>query len=350
MSLIGKILAYPVLTINLAVGMLLTISAYGSLLPPFGDMPLLSLSGLAFPFLFAGNLAFLAIWLVFKKKFAILPLIFIIVTAVPAYRYCPVHLRKSKTGPDITLVSYNTRYFGAPVGGSAKNASQVLQYACSLGGDIVCFQEAVSTTIEDEIKEGTPLFESYPYQIVQKYVGLACISKYPIISHEIVDFEDEKSNKCMIMELLVGSDTVTVFNCHFQSNHLDPADFEATHQDDALTGSKRILSKLLSSTSQRAKQSRMIAELAKNTHGKVIVTGDFNDTPLSYSHHQFDRYLTDCYTKAGNGPGISYNMHHLYYRIDHVFCSSHFSPIRCRIDRGCDKSDHYPIIVELKYN
>ncbi len=348
MSLLSKIFAYPALAVNLVIGVLLTVSAYCSLLPPVGEWPLLSLSGLAFPFLFAANLAFLLLWLITTHKFTILPLFFLITTLFPAFHYCPVHIGETRMEPDLKFLSYNTQGFGTANFNDYSSKNQVLQYSCSMGADIICYQEAVMAIVTDRAKEDKRISALYPYSAAEKSSGLACLSKYPILSQEIVDFEGAIANKCMILKILTGNDTITIFNCHFQSNHLNPADFEATHQDDAIiAGSKRVLRKLLNSTSRRAKQAETIAEMAKNTSGTVIVAGDFNDSPLSYVHRLFDRYLTDCYATVGTGIGYSYNKHHLYYRIDHVFCSRELKPVSCRIDRSCKLSDHYPIITEF---
>lgn len=350
MSLLGKIFAYPTLAVNLVIGVLLTVSAYCSMLPPVGEWPLLSLSGLAFPFLFIANLIFLVLWLFTKRKFAILSLVFLIITAIPAFHYCPVHPGKQKTDPDLTLVSYNTWGFGTTNFRDYSSKNEVLQYSCSIGADIICYQEAIASLVIERAKEDSRIHKLYPYSAAEKAGGLACLSKYPILNYRIVDFDGVTGNKCMTLKILVDTDTITVFNCHFQSNHLNTRDFEAAQKEDAIEGGKRVLRKLLNSTSLRAKQAETIAEMANNTHGKVIVAGDFNDSPLSYTHRQFDRYFTDCFAKTGNGLGVSYNRHRLYYRIDHVFVSKDIRPVGCHIDRGCSLSDHYPIVAEFRFN
>ena len=59
MKLIGKLLAYPLLAVNILIALLLIFSCYGSVLAPIGKWPFASLSGLAFPFLFLLNFLFL---------------------------------------------------------------------------------------------------------------------------------------------------------------------------------------------------------------------------------------------------------------------------------------------------
>ena len=93
----------------------------------------------------------------------------------------------------------------------------------------------------------------------------------------------------------------------------------------------------------------MIADRAhKETAKYMIVCGDFNDTPLSYSHHVFNRFMTDAYAKSGVGMGITYHEHRLYYRIDHIFCSRNITPLYTWIDRIQKDSDHYPVISKIR--
>jgi endonuclease/exonuclease/phosphatase family metal-dependent hydrolase len=78
----------------------------------------------------------------------------------------------------------------------------------------------------------------------------------------------------------------------------------------------------------------------------VLVCGDFNDTPMSYTYNQFQNKLTDGFREASWGLGSTYNGRIPAGRIDYIFrsegieCSdfkifqnnfSDHKPIRCRI-------------------
>ena len=80
----------------------------------------------------------------------------------------------------------------------------------------------------------------------------------------------------------------------------------------------------------------------------IILTGDFNDSPISYVRHRLASVLTDCYVASANGPGISYHYNAFYVRIDNIMCSSHWKPYACRVDNTVKASDHYPIICSLE--
>jgi endonuclease/exonuclease/phosphatase (EEP) superfamily protein YafD len=80
----------------------------------------------------------------------------------------------------------------------------------------------------------------------------------------------------------------------------------------------------------------------------VIVCGDFNDSPISYSRHAMAEVLTDCYTTTGKGIGLSYNQKAFSFRIDHFFCNDKVQPYCCEIDGKMDASDHNPLICWVK--
>lgn len=358
MSVFKKIIRFPFIAINMAVSLLLIFSCYGSMAAPIGRWPFAALSGLAFPFLFIATIVFLVLWLITWKKGALISVVTILICIGPILRYCPLNLSKSDDAPDLTVLTFNTESFGYDNNGDASASNPLLQHVTSLGAQILLFQEA-RTSVLNDIDRNMELNGEYPYRFTDKNHMQACISKYPIISHETIPFNKAAGgNSCLYLRLLVEGDTLAVFNCHLQSNSLVQEDFDEYHHfienpsDSILyAGSKKILGKLLKSTGLRATQAELVREKAQAETAKyMIVCGDFNDTPLSYSFHVFDRFLTDVYGTVGRGPGITYHEHRLFYRIDHMFCNSALTPISSNVDRGNKDSDHYPVISRFKLN
>lgn len=356
MKLIGKIIAYPIFAVNAVISLLMVFSSYGSLLAPMGKWPFASLSGLAFPFLLFAVLAFLFLWLFTWKKAALLPFITILV-CMPAILDCfPLHIFRGEKGEkaDLTVMTYNTEGFGTSINHIWTADNPVLAFATESGADIIAIQEVASAVLTDAVKQGK-YEKDYPYTVSTGSTQFqAVLSRYPIVSDETIEFEGS-GNSCFYVRILIGNDTLALYNCHLQSNGLAGEEIAEYHRfienptDTAhYDASKTVLKKLLHSTSLRASQARLVADRAKKETAKyVIVCGDFNDTPLSYSHRVFDRFLTDSYAKAGRGPGITYHEHRLFYRIDHIFCSRNMYPVSSRVDRTQKDSDHYPLISKL---
>ena len=53
--------------------------------------------------------------------------------------------------------------------------------------------------------------------------------------------------------------------------------------------------------------------------------------------------LDDAYTRSGNGPGISYHLSGMYFRLDHIFVSPNIKAYGAKVDNTIQDSDHYPI-------
>lgn len=358
MKLIGKILVYLIWAVNWVISLLLVFSCYGSLAAPMGQWPFASLSGLAFPFLFATNLLFLLFWLLLWRKGALLPLITLLVCIGPTLKYCPIHLLAPRRAADadLTVVSYNTESFGTRVNKEWSVNNPVLLHALGFEADIILIQETHANIVR-AAKRDKDISADYPYIETESTTsGQTCMSKFPIIHAETFYFEDSR-NSCQYLRILLPTeDTLAVYNCHLQSNHLKKDELAEYRQfiekptdSTHYRASKTVLKKLLESTSLRAGQARMIADMAgTETARYFIVCGDFNDTPFSFSHRLFDRFMNDAFSRSGVGPGITYHEYRLYYRIDHIFCSRNMTPLYTWVDRRNKDSDHYPVISKIK--
>jgi len=357
MKFIGKLVVYPLMAVNIAMAFMLIFSCYGSIVAPMGKWPFASLSGLTFPIFFFLNFMFLILWLLTWKKGTLIPIAVILICIIPTLKYFPLHFHKAEKAqqPYLTIVSYNTEGFGIDDNKDWTIANPVLNYTIGLDADLVFLQEVPRSVINKTLNEKR-ITSQYPYIAIPDGVTTeACMSKYPILYNETINFENS-SNSCLYLKILIDKDTLAVYNCHLQSNKLkedqiaeyqtfikNPTD--STHYK----ASKQVIKRLLESTTQRAAQARMIADRAHDETARyVIVCGDFNDTPLSYSYHLFDRFMHNTYAKSGSGMGITYHEHRLYYRIDHIFCSKNITPLYTWIDRTQKDSDHYPVISKIR--
>ena len=157
--------------------------------------------------------------------------------------------------------------------------------------------------------------------------------------------------------LQVEGDTIIVINNHLETTHLSTED--RTRYREMLRGklesdtlkeeSLLLLGKLGKSTAIRAPQAEAVHQyIEAHRQYPIIVCGDFNDNPISYSRRTIAQGLTDCFVETGRGVGLSYNQKGFFFRIDHIMCSDHFKPYNCSVDNKIDASDHYPISCRLK--
>lgn len=338
---------------NVATIVLMLLVGYSDRLNPV-EYPHLTNIGLIFPLFLVINFGFLVFWLLFKKSFALIPVAGFLICYNPVRTYCPLNLPKTASDSTLKVLSYNVYFAGKSAKDDTKE--RVLDYLREENADIVCLQEIYFK------KDDYPtLHAMYPYVSSEYGSGgtdfITTLSRYPILKREDVPAERKKGRHSTAVFLDIDGDTVIVVNNHLASTMLtidDRASFNKIIKGDysgdfATEKSKRIAEKLADGTIRRVPQVDALVDFLNRHEGKsIILCGDFNDGPISHSRHTIAQHLTDCFREAGNGLGISYNDNYFYVRIDHIFCSSDWTPIDCKVASKIKLSDHYPIISRLK--
>jgi endonuclease/exonuclease/phosphatase family metal-dependent hydrolase len=97
----------------------------------------------------------------------------------------------------------------------------------------------------------------------------------------------------------------------------------------------------------RAQQSQVVKNYINKSPYPVIVIGDFNDTPVSYSYRKIRKGLNDSFVKSGYGAGFTYRGNYPPNRIDYILYGNKLVSTYFEIKR-VKYSDHYPIIAYLK--
>lgn len=315
-------------------------------------------AGLAYPVFLIINLLFLVFWVIVKIRWVVIPLLGFVFGYLPTRTYCPLNFGQDTTQANLKVLSYNVWMYGNDQEYEGENP--IVKYIAEQNADIVCLQEAVPNFKKKQDIEKY-LFPIYPYYVDSLKRSptssvLAIYSKHPIIKTEIIDFVSE-TNMAAAAWINIKGDPTIVINAHLETTSMKPDDKAGFKHlvkgdyaaDSAENTSRRIYSKLKEATIKRAPQAEAIARfIAQHSDKPMICCGDFNDGPNSYAHYTIADKLTDCYISSGNGPGISYHRSGFYVRIDNMFCSNQFEPLKCLVDNKIATSDHYPIICWLK--
>lgn len=98
----------------------------------------------------------------------------------------------------------------------------------------------------------------------------------------------------------------------------------------------------------RASQVKILSEHIKNSPYPVILAGDFNDVPYSYTYFTLKSILLNAFEEAGRGFGFTYNKVLFFLRIDNIFYDEAFEIRQFKTHREVDYSDHYPISAVFK--
>ena len=270
--------------------------------------------------------------------------------------YIPLHGNSTPPKGAIKIVSYNVCTFG----GNFKYEhafDTIFNYLKAQNADIVCLQEDSHKTLPDYERY-------YPYNDTVQLSGPSTVgynysgihSRFPILKKERIIFSS-KTNGSTAYYLNIHGDTVIIINNHLESSHLSKNDRNRYEEmikggmetDTAKAETAHLIRKLTEAMVIRAVQADQVhSYVEQHKQYPIIVCGDFNDTPISYTRRQMAEGLTDCYVETGRGPGVSFNRRGFNFRIDHMMCSSHFKPYACKIDDKMDASDHYPLLCWLK--
>lgn len=356
--IIGHILGGILLSANALLSLLLIACAYSPHLNPLHH-PYLSNLGLAFFVFFLLSILFIFFWLIINWKFALLSILSLLLCSKQCMELLPIHpFREPPPTGCIKFLSYNVMAFDADKPNTEDSPNKILVYLQNCDADIICLQEFIPGSRLKK-KEVDKALAKYSYKhyfpLANGRNGLGCYSRYPILSAKHIKYES-KANGSILYTVKIGLDTLTIINNHLESNKLTIKDkkmyneFFSEHEKQHIKHNSRyLINKLAEAVKIRAKQADKVAQIILEKKTKYLIAcGDFNDCPISYTHHTLEKGLTDAFTQSGNGMGISYHQNGFYFRIDNILISKNMQSYLCTVDDKIKSSDHYPIWCYLQ--
>ena len=178
---------------------------------------------------------------------------------------------------------------------------------------------------------------------------VAIFSNYPIIRWEKVQSIKEYNHTFLWADVLVKGDTIRIFNIHLQSMHFAKKDYafieniDQQDMDDVQTAGRNIIRKMKTANLLRSAQARDIKDEMEKSPYPVIVCGDFNDTPMSYTYNQFNLFLKDAFRQSSSGFGSTYIGRLPAGRIDYLFYDANLRPSGFHIQSE-ELSDHRALV------
>jgi len=327
--------------------------------------------GLLYPFLVIINILFIFFWLIKFKVFILLPLISLIL----GYSHLSSLYRISFSSEQphdatFTLLSYNVRLFNIyEFQKSDKRKfeprNQIINYIIENNPDIICFQEffydksGFYKTVDTIMKANNmnDYFTSFTINNDKSYYsGVASFSRYPIINKGILPFSINTANKSIFIDIVRDKDTIRIFNVHLESIRLNKTDeifykdfLSQNNQNEFKKGTKKILTKVKRAFIKRSVQAKELHKCIMQSPYPVVVCGDFNDTPISFTYKTVSKNLHDAFLKNGKGISITYKRKFPAYRIDYILYDDNIVSTYYQRDK-IKTSDHYPIIAKLRIN
>jgi len=358
-----------VFAVNLVFAILLFGSYLSLYISPSTFYPFAFL-GLGYPILVFFNIVFAIYWTVFFKRQVLLSTIAILV-GIMLFPRCfqfnfTAEKMTAKTKGDslIKVMSYNVRLFDLYNWTNNKNTrNKLFKFINNEQVDVINLQEFYSDDENsfvnlDSIKKRLDYnYSNVHYTTTLRktdHWGIATLSKYPIISKGFIKFATKGNNSCIYSDIVKGSDTIRFYNLHLQSIHFKNEDYKFldslnnNKEVDELKGARKILGKLKRAFVKRSSQVELVINHINKSPYDVVVCGDFNDTPVSYTYQMFVSHLVDAFVISGSGIGSS-NNEIIPQRIDYIFHSPNIKSYSFKTTKS-DLSDHYPLTAYIKAN
>ena len=215
--------------------------------------------------------------------------------------------------------------------------------------DILCVQEM--TIGCDNWKELNNTYKTTYKPNVAKG-GNQILTKYKIVNSGGIG--DLPRRTATWADLKISIDTVRVVSLHLQSTAIRHEDTEFLEGHQYFTDDERnsklhsIVGRLAENNKKRAEQAKLVADFLAETPYKVIVCGDFNDVPLSYTYRTIAKNLDDTFSEKAVGFAYTFNTKYRLLRIDNILVSPSIEVASYGVDNKIELSDHYPVISRVK--
>lgn len=312
----------------------------------------LVLFGLVFPYIYLFAIACLTFtWYRNRITFGLL-LLLVIGSTRSFCHYVKPALSPPRHDGNLHVLSFNTM-MGVKLVDHKHNYSNLQKEAfeqlMSQGPipDIICAQE-VNHIAEDALRG---VFDYQHYHKISDQ-GAVILSRYPMVNKGKVDF-GSPVNTCLWADIAAFGDTIRVFSTHFESNRLNQSSYDFLANEDgyqstdAVRGLKDLLVKYPKYATRRGQQALQVRERIRQSPHPVILAGDFNDPPMSYTYHVFRDMLTDTFLSKGRGWGTTWIGGIPLLRIDYILSSPELEEVGFTCLETV-MSDHYPLIASYE--
>lgn len=177
--------------------------------------------------------------------------------------------------------------------------------------------------------------------------GMAIASQTPFLHKAIIWGPPGSLNMIHEADITLQGQPVRLINVHLQSIRISLGEMEANQPWRKLfANSISIIRKMRKAYISRAAQVKALEQAIEASPHPVLVGGDFNDTPYSYTYWRMRRHLPGSFEQGAWGVWGTYNGAGIgkLLRIDHQFSAA---PLMCtrliKVD-SIPYSDHFPLL------
>lgn len=354
----------PILWANYVFIILLLLTNLSTVVAPDLFWPI-SILGLGFPVLLIFNFLFFILWLLLWKRYLFYSLLVILIS----YALILDHIQFfNETASDelkassFSIMSFNARNLSnnnLSIGDKTIR-NEIVEYVKSQNADFICFQEFQSyptkgvNSVEDYKKklEHSHVF-SAPYLKKNNHQFLDLLvmySKYPIKNSKTFYMDGKIYG--FYVDIEIDNEVIRLFNLHLESNHFNKNDYDIFSDKEVNLNQKKrnqvllLVQKLKKYSVKRSYQARTIRTEIEGSPYPVIIAGDFNDTPASFTYQHIRHDLLDAFKIKGSGYSNTYNGSLPPMRIDYMLFDPQMNILDYQVLKP-DLSDHYPILTHF---
>ncbi len=326
----------------------------------------LAFMGLLHPAFIIVNLLFLFYWLIRRKRQVFYTLITLLISMIHFSKQYQVSFGKQDLAPDAAfkLMTWNVKLFDLyNWSGNKATRSKMFEVIQSENPSVLCLQEFYSEdtgpfrNLDTLQSLMSYKYTSEAYTITLRktdHWGVATFSRYPIVNEGKIVFNNRSNNICLYSDISINGDTIRVYNMHLQSINFGYADIAFVRSmlseeeaEDEVENSKSLLRRMKRAYTRRAEQANAIAAHIVSCRYPIIICGDFNDTPVSYTYRVLAKGMCDAFRESGSGFGKTFENPLPIPRIDYILHSETLSSWEFKTIETTGMSDHYPVTCKI---
>jgi len=355
------------LAVNIGVVFLFLLACLAPWMSPQRWWPI-SFITLVFPYLLVLLVLFACAWIVLNIKYSLVSIVALLIgwksiSAYIAFNWPSAEKQFAAPESSINVMSYNVGLFGLYREKDSKyNRQAMFALIKKQAPDIACFQDFYTSEKQHDFnnREDISREMQLPYRYFSsdfnrdgmQHWGTIIFSRYPIIQSDKVKLSPGPLGESLIYaDVVRKKDTFRIINMHLESYRFNAKDYRSIEkikkqEDTGLVATKGIMQKMKEAFQRRGRQADIVADFIRESPYPVVVCGDFNDTPASYTYFTIKGGLQDAFLEKGTGIGRTFTGLAPTLRIDYILPGRSFAVNSFR-KINSDLSDHYPVIANL---
>ncbi|MEM9886937.1 MAG: endonuclease/exonuclease/phosphatase family protein [Bacteroidota bacterium] len=311
----------------------------------------IALLGLVYPLLLFLNIAFVIYWSIKKRWYFLFSLICILLGWTFLSRNFGLSGANDIPIDSLKIMTFNASsgHYFAPEGSNLRDEIKFRDYVKVQDAEIICLQEFFYAPNFEKLKNSEQQKYHFAFSDSRR---LVIASIHPIQHYESLNFINA-SNGTLFADIEIDGKMLRVYNTHLKSNRItgivDEVAEEKKFQDkETWQKIRRMFKGYRDMAEIRATQAEELAAHIAQSPYPVVLCGDFNDVPQSYTYEILSKKMTDHFQEKGKGIGSTFAGNLPFLRIDYIMTSPSMKVIESQIIKD-GYSDHYPIVSYVAF-